>query len=306
MMTSEIKYRLDEYIIIEGGGVFLTWVSHIAIGAQLSGRCFIIGNILVIGPQKHEEAGFLKLEFYEQLRKLPAWTKTTYYCLASSIRKVDTGQSFAHELKVHPYILKIDMVATDIKGPGSFRLGRYKIIIDGNNIIAWQSIGELNRTISGKCAIESGILFIGRKEIESDDGQSRRGFFSCQKLLPQWDKTFAWGHYGSLRVCKEPKPRESYAAIWKPEGVKISIGDNIPFIQSQELRKEKISQLKISGSECLKTAWHRFIEWNGWGRIKALIIAGIFYGLRIVVFILEKLECLTHGVIARFRKHRDK
>jgi len=306
MMTSEIKYRLDEYIITERAGVFLTSVSHIAIGAQLSRRCSIIGNILVIGPQEHEEAGFLKLEFDEQLRKLPAWTKTTYYCLASSIRRVGTGQSLAHELKIPPHILKIDVVDRDIKGPGSFRLGRYRIIINGNNIIAWQSIGELNRTIGGKCAIESGILFLGQKEIESDDGQSRRGFFSCQKLLPQWDKTFAWGQYGSLRACKEPGPRESHAVIWKPAGVKISVGDNISVIQSQELRKERTSQLGISGSEWLRTAWHRSNEWNGWGRIGALIIAGIFYGLRIVVSILEKLECSTHGIVARLRKHRHK
>ena len=306
MMTSEIKYRLDEYIIIERGGVFLTWVSHIAIGEQLSGRCFIIGNILVIGPQKHEKAGFLKLEFNEQLRKLPTWTKTTYYCHASSIRKVDTGQSLARELKVHPYIPKIDTVAKDIKGPGSFRLGRYKIIADGNSAISWQSMGALNRTINGKCVIESGILFIGQKEIESDDGQSRRGFFECQKILPQWDKTFAWGNYGSLRVCKEPKPRKSYAAIWKTEGAKIGIGGNIPFAQSQEFRKEKISQLKVSGSEWIKTTWQHVVEWNGWGRVKAPIIAVIFYGLRIVVFILEKLVFLTRGVKAYFHKHRDK
>jgi hypothetical protein len=305
-MTNEIKYRLDDYIIIERDGVFLTWESHIALGAQLSGICLIIGNILVIGPQKHQEAGFLKLEFNEQLRKLPAWTKTKYYCFASSIRKADTGQSLARELKVHPYMPKINMVATDIKEPGSFRLGRYKIIINGNSVISWQSIGELNRTISGKCVIESRILFIGQKESESDDGQSRSNFFACQKVLPQWNKTFAWGHYGSLRACKEAKPRESYATIWKPEAVKVSIGDNIPFIHRQEFRKEKISHLKVSCSGWLKTAWHRVIEWNGWGRIKALIIAGIFFGLRILVFILEKLQCLTHGVIARFRKHRDK
>jgi hypothetical protein len=306
MMTNEIKYRLDEYVIIERDGVFLTWVSHVALGTQLSGISLIIGNILVIGPQKHQEAGFLKLEFNEQLRKLPAWTKTKYYCLASSIRKADTGQSLAHELKVHPYIPRINMVATDIKDPGSFRLGRYKIIVNGNSVISWQSFGEFNRTISGKCVIESGILFIGRKEIESDDGQSRRDFFASQKLLPQWDKTFAWGHYGSLRACKEPKPRKSYAAIWKPERIKIIIGDNIPFVESQKLRKEKISQLKVSGSGWLKTAWHRVIEWNGWGCIKALIIAGIFFGLRILVFILEKLKYLTHTVIARFRKYREK
>lgn len=202
--------------------------------------------------------------------------------------------------------MKIDVMATGIKGPGSFRLGRYKIIIDGNNMISWQCIGKLNRTISGKCIIESGILFIGQKEIESDDGQSRRGFFSCQKLLPQWDKTFGWGHYGSLRVCKEPRSRESDTAIWKPESVKISIDDNIPFTQRQKLRKDKIWKLKVSYSGWLKTAWHRFIEWNGWGCIKPLIIAGIFFGLRILLFILKRLEDLAHAAIGLFRKYRAK
>ena len=108
MTTSEIKYRLGEYVIIEHGGILLTWVSHTAIGAQLSGRCFIIGNILVFGPTEHEEAGFLILEFFEQLMKLPAWIKTTYYCFVSSLRKVGMEQSILGDLIEHPYIPKID------------------------------------------------------------------------------------------------------------------------------------------------------------------------------------------------------
>ena len=295
---------------MEQGGVFLTWISHIALGAQLSGRCFILGNILVIEPQeREEEAGFLKLEFYEQLRKLPAWTKTTYYCFASSIRKIDTGRSLARESKVRPYIPKIDMTAAEIIGSGSFRLGRYRIIVDGNNVISWQSIGELNRIVSGKCVIESGIIFIGQKEIESDNGQDRREFFAGQRVLPQWNKTFAWGYYGSLRICKKAKPWESYAAICKPKSIKIGFDGNMPFIQKQELKKEKIPQLTISGYRWLITAWCRVIEWNGWGRIKALIIAGIFLGSRIFVLLIEKIEklkCLTRGVIARFRRYRNK
>ena len=92
MMIDEIKYRLGEFIIIEHRGVLLTWVTHIALGAQRSGRCFIFGNILVIGPWDREEAGYLILEFHEHLMKLPAWNKTSYYCFASSLRKVGTEQ----------------------------------------------------------------------------------------------------------------------------------------------------------------------------------------------------------------------
>ena len=306
MLINEIKYRLGEFIIIEHSGVLLTWVTHIALGAQRSGRCFIIGNILVIGPWDREEAGYLKLEFNEYLMKLPAWNKTRYYCFASSLRKVGTEQSLTSYLIEQLSIDKIGMGAVNIAVPSTFRLGRYKITVGENSIISWQTIGELNRTIGGNCFTESGILFIGPKEDELDEGQSRKIFFNGLKLLPQWDKTFEWGHYGSLRICKEPKPRKSYADFWKPECVKTCITNNMPFFQSQELRKKRSSELKVSGFEWLKMAWHRVVEWKVWGRLMTLIIASVFFGLRIFMFIVEKIEFLSHRMIERFRKHRSK
>ena len=201
---------------------------------------------------------------------------------------------------------KIGMGAVNITAPSTFRLGRYKITVDENSIISWQTVRELNKTIGGTCFTESGILFIGPKKNELYEGQSRKFFFSRLKLLSQWDKTFAWGHYQSLRICKEPKPRKSYAAISKPEYVKTCITKNIPFFQSQKLRKERISQLKVSGSEWLKIAWPRVVEWKVLGRLTALIIAGIFFGLRIFRFVVEKIGCFSHRIIERFRKHRAK
>jgi hypothetical protein len=58
----------------------------------------------------------------------------------------------------------------------------------------------------------------------------------------------------------------TYAAFWKPECVKTCITDNMPFFQSQELRKKRSSELKVSGFEWLKMAWHRVVEWKVWGR----------------------------------------
>jgi len=306
MLMNEIKYRLGEFIIVEHSGVLLTWVTHIALGAQRSGRCFIVGNILLIGSLDREEAGFLKLEFNEHLMKLPAWNKTRYYCFASSLRKVGTEQSLTTYLIEQLSIDKIGMGAVNITVPGTFRLGRYKITVDENSIVSWQTIGDLNRTIGGTCFIESGILFIGPKENELDEGQSRKIFFNELKLLPQWDKTFAWGHYGSLRICKESKSRKPYKAIWKPEYVKTYITTNMPFLQSQELRKEKSSELKVSVFEWLKMAWYRVVEWKVWGRLTGLIIAGIFFGWRIFMFSIEKIAFLSHRKIERFRKHRSK
>ena len=306
MMINEKKYRLGELIIMEHSGVLLTWVTHIALGAQRSGRCFIVGNILVIGSLDREAAGYLRLEFNENLMKLPRWDKTRYYCFASGLRTVGAEQNLASYLKEKLPIHKIGTKSVDITVPGTYRLGRYKIIVGENSIISWQTIGELNRTISGKCFTESGILFIGQKEEEFDSGQNRKSFFNELKLLPQWDKTFAWGHYGSLRICNEPIPRKSYKEIWKPMYVKTSVTDDMPFLQSQKLGKERISELKILGFEWLKMAWHRIVERKFWGRLTSVIRTGIFYGLRIVIFISNKIIILCQMIIERFLKHRSK
>jgi len=306
MLINEIKYRLGEFIIIEHSGVLLTWVTHIALGAQRSGRCFIVGNILLIGSLDREEAGFLKLEFHEHLMKLPPWDKTRYYCFASGLRKIGTEQTLTSYLTEQLSIDKIGMEAVNITVSGTFRLDRYKITVGENSIISWQTIGELNRTIGGRCFTESGILFIGPKENELDEGQSRKIFFNELKLLPQWDKTFAWGHHGSLRICEESKPRKSYKVILKPEYMKTYLTNNITFLHRREFRKERNSELKVSVFDSLKMTWHRIVDWKIWSRLASLIIAGTYFGFRIFMFIIEKVVFLSQRIIERFRKHRSK
>ena len=70
---------------------------HFNFGVQRSGKCFILGNILIIGHWSHEESGYLQLEFSEQLQKLPVWNKTHYYCFASELLDVSTGQSLTND-----------------------------------------------------------------------------------------------------------------------------------------------------------------------------------------------------------------
>jgi hypothetical protein len=304
MLINDIKYRLGDFIIIEHSGVLLTWVTHIALGAQRSGRCFILGNILLIGSLDREEAGFLKLEFHEHLMKLPPWNKTRYYCFASSLRKVGTKQSLASYLREQLPIDKIGMESVNITAPGIYRLNRYKIAVSENSIISWKTIGELNRTIGGKCFTESGILFIGPKENEIDEGQSRKIFLNELKLLPQWDKTFAWAHYGSLKIREESRKRKSDKAIWKPEYMKAYITDNMPFLHRQEFRKKRDSELKVSVIDTLKMAWHRIVDWKIWGRLANLIITATIYAFRIFMFIIDKIVFLSQRIIERFRKHR--
>ena len=102
-MTQEISYKLGSYKIIKGPGGGLWWESHSGIGSAQTGRCFIEGNILIIGPSDAEKPGFLKREFMEHLNKLPLWEKTKYYCLGQALHKCDTDAriTFAVEIGRH-------------------------------------------------------------------------------------------------------------------------------------------------------------------------------------------------------------
>ncbi len=76
----ERSYRLGHYeIIVENNGG-ICWKAHRGFADRESGKCFIEGNVLFIGPGEETEPGFLKNEFLEYLRQFPQWDRTKYYC----------------------------------------------------------------------------------------------------------------------------------------------------------------------------------------------------------------------------------
>ena len=257
MLKNEINYRLDEFIIIERSGVVLTWVKHIPFGGQRSGQCYRLGNILVILPWDHEEPGYLKLEFHEYSMKLPRWTKTLYYCFASTLRQVHIAQGLSTDVIGQIANGESSHEIVKVAESGSFQLGRYKITVHKSHIISWLTIGGLNKTIGGTCFIESDIIFLGPQENESDTKQ-RRLFFAELKVLPLWDKTVAWGHAGSLKICEKFKNQTPpYFATWNPEPKKISIKDNLNLLQSDGFSEEKFREIKESDIDWLKNIWTR-------------------------------------------------
>lgn len=135
--------------------------------------------------------------------KLPVWNKTRYYCLISVLRDVNTGQRLSNYFKYRRINEdKISIGTVNIHEPGIFRLGRYKIIVEKNSNVSWQIYEGLNKIVGGQCFTESGILFIGSQEYDLFESQNKREWFSRLKLLPQWDKTFAWSHREVLRSCR--------------------------------------------------------------------------------------------------------
>jgi hypothetical protein len=68
------------------------WETHAGFGRLRAGKCFIVGEILFIGPYKTEKPGFLKGEFIEPLNELPKWEKTKHFCSSYSIYNCKTGR----------------------------------------------------------------------------------------------------------------------------------------------------------------------------------------------------------------------
>ncbi|MBU0946601.1 MAG: hypothetical protein KKE53_19420, partial [Proteobacteria bacterium] len=199
----------------------------------------------------------LKWEFHEYSMQLPRWTKTHYYCFASSLCQVGIAQGLSTEAIRQIAGGESSHELVKVPESGSFQLNRYKITVHKNHIISWLTIGGLNKTIGGTCFIESDIIFIGPQENESDTKQ-RRHFFAELKLLPLWDKTVAWGHAGSLKICNKFKNKKpSYSAPWNPEPKKISIKENLNLLQSEGLSEEKFREIKESGIDWFKNMWTR-------------------------------------------------
>lgn len=227
-MENKMKYRLGKYILTEYSSDLLIWATNTAFGGQRSGQCFIVGNILIFLPWERKEVGYLRLEFHINQMKLPTWSKTRYYCFASDIRQVCMPQGLTKD-EFEQLSHNSSPQTDNIEESRSYRLGKYKIIVDANRALAWQTIRELGRIIGGKCMIESGILFICPKEDEFNEGQSRL-FYSELKLMPEWNTTRAWGHQESLLICEDPNLKSSTSDLWNRDRVKAYMVDHIPFL----------------------------------------------------------------------------
>jgi hypothetical protein len=93
-MSKDTSYRLGRFEIIEKKNNEIWWETHAGFGRFRAGKCFIVGEVLFIGPYQTEEPGFLKGEFIEHLNKYPKWEKTKYYCSSYFIYSCKTGKMF--------------------------------------------------------------------------------------------------------------------------------------------------------------------------------------------------------------------
>jgi len=278
------EYRLGEYILIEHNHILLTWLLQYPMGAQRSGKCYVVGNILVILPWYRHDPGYLRMEFHNHLKKLPVWHKTTFYSFASSLHQVIGGRALANDMVE---LLALNAINLDLSKniePGTFRLGRYKIKADNDNALSWQTLGQNNRASCGTCFLESGILLLG-PTIEESDSVIRKSFYSELKLLPQWNRTFAWGHAETLRRCKESKHNKIASSVtaWNPEPAMSFKSRAMSFTLSQSWEDERSPKLNR-----FNNVHHKF-EWKCLGEFALQTIAFVSTVLRMGTLFMKKL-----------------
>jgi len=204
-MKKKTTYQLGEYRITEYENGILWWETHHGLGEQHSGKCFVHDDMLILGVSRHEDIGFLKLEFLDKLHKLPAWNKTRYYCFASELLDVVSGRTVNEDLLDR--MLSLEGMNTTVAkpvtadGPGTFRLDKYQITVAADGQISWQADGRRNKVVGGQCIIKSGVLFIRPQEHDKGE-RSKREFVTKLQQRPQWDRTKIWTRALALRACE--------------------------------------------------------------------------------------------------------
>ena len=194
-MIPKNLYRLNEYRISEFADGRLWWDIHSGFGVQTGGPCYVCGNILLMGARCNEENGFLKLEFFNKLKKLSLWNRTRYYCFAFALLDVATGRNIS-EAKIQQMVslsskASAGSKALIIDNLYTFRLGQYQISIAPDGGMSWKACGGMNHMVGGPVLIESDVLFIGPRKYDGPQ-QRKREFLHTLHALPKWDRTAFW------------------------------------------------------------------------------------------------------------------
>jgi len=310
-MMFKSVYRVGEYMIAEDEHGLLRWETHSSFGVQRSGKCYIFGNVLILGKWSHEESGYLQLEFSELLQKLPIWNRTEYYCFISELLNVSTDQSITDNFLANFKSL----TASSISGPkmnrkpGMFKLGRYQITIADKGEISWQTYEGLDRIVGGRCSIESDLLLIGPQEYE-EGNQKKRAILDMLNQLPIWDKTMVWCRSVVLRPCivKDQKteiasPEEFVMDDDSCDEKPSLLHFDQPVLNQYQEPAGRLSQMNF---KWLETVWRqisgarRYIKY-----LLPLFVAGLLLGLVMIWYSAEKKSLFHHGGKQHHREHDD-
>ena len=92
-------YRLQRHeIIVRTDGQIISR-TYSGSNSVNTGNCYILENILFIGPQQNKTSNFNKRQFLANLRQLPIWDQTAYFSKRFSLHECEPGYGVKGELK---------------------------------------------------------------------------------------------------------------------------------------------------------------------------------------------------------------
>ena len=102
-VTEDAVYRLKQYEITAKTDGQIIWKTNSGLNTIVVGNCFILENILFIGSQLYERFNLSKGQFLANLRQLPKWDQTEYFCKRLSLHESKTGKKVQEGRKRWPH-----------------------------------------------------------------------------------------------------------------------------------------------------------------------------------------------------------
>lgn len=323
-MTDERAYRLGEYRITVHDDILVRWERHVPLGISRTGKCFLYGDVLIIGKKSCDENGFLIGEFDAKLRQLPPWTRTRYYCHGADLIDTVTGRNLTDEgLEQFSSFADKDRVVlqTTAIQQGSRRLGNYRILMLEDGRLSWQSSGAMDRIISGQCRVESGVLVIDFPD-HDEAGKGKQEFLDSLSGLETWDKTRFWCRGPVLRSCAKGKQEEDSGIIsrlrdtWQEHtignGPSPQRAGDEPKLNPRrhtaggDRFAETAKRIKVSAANAAKDAWQRVAGKTSLLRCLTLFIATLVsIGLTTALYIAHEGVPWMH-VHKKHHKHHER
>ena len=75
-----VDFRLQRYEINKKSNGQVVWKTYAGPTSFRTGTCIILEDILFIGPWQDEQTNLIKRQFLVNLKQLPEWNQTKYYC----------------------------------------------------------------------------------------------------------------------------------------------------------------------------------------------------------------------------------
>jgi hypothetical protein len=100
--TRDVAFMLQRYEIIKKANGQIVWKTHAGPNTVSAGNCIILEDILFIVSRQNEQSTMSKRQFLSNLRQLPKWDQTRYYCSKLSLHDCKTGNRLLKKSKRWP------------------------------------------------------------------------------------------------------------------------------------------------------------------------------------------------------------